>query len=72
MPGVGPGVVEVRIHFLKEHRVFYVAKFSEGIYVLHAFQKTTRKTAKPDIDVGSARYREVVRHRHGAGGGSHE
>ena len=52
--------------------MFYVAKFSEGIHVLHAFQKTIRKTAKADIDDGSARYREIVRHRHGAGGGSHE
>jgi len=71
-PGVGQGVVEVRIHSALEHRVFYVAKFSEGIYVLHAFHKTTQKTPRHDIEAGSTRYREVVMHRRGAKGGSHE
>ena len=47
MPSVGPGVVEIRIHGDSEHRVFYVAKFAEGVYVLHAFEKKTRKTPKP-------------------------
>lgn len=41
-------------------RAFYVVKFEEGIYVLHAFQKRSRRTAQLDIDVGAKRYREVV------------
>ena len=32
MPAVGPGVREIRIHTGREHRVFYVAKFTEGFY----------------------------------------
>ena len=39
MPSVGAGVVEIRIHTGREHRVFYVAKFEEAVYVLHASEK---------------------------------
>ena len=45
MSSVGTGVQEIRIRTGREHRVFYIAKFEEGIYVLHAFEKKTRKTA---------------------------
>ena len=45
MPSVGPGVREIRIHVDGAHRVFYVATRGEAIYVLHAFEKKTRKTA---------------------------
>ena len=39
MPSIGPGVMEIRINIGNAYRIFYVAKFEEGIYVLHAFQK---------------------------------
>ena len=60
---VGPGVYEIRIHAHDAFRVFYVAKFEEAIYVLHAFQKKTQKTAKRDIEIGRQRYRTVQRDR---------
>ena len=60
MASVGPGVYEVRIHTRIEHRVFYLAKFSEGIFVLHAFQKTTNKTPKSDIDLARQRLKQVL------------
>jgi phage-related protein len=41
---LGPGVHELRIHASVEHRVLYVTKFSEAIYVLHAFQKKKQRT----------------------------
>ena len=63
MTSVGPGVYELRIHTRLEHRVFYVAKFEEGVYVLHAFEKRTRQTAQQDIELARERYREVVRDR---------
>ena len=44
-------------------RVFYVAKFAEGIYVLHAFRKKTQRTRKTDIEIGRQRLRELNRHR---------
>ncbi|NOT57996.1 MAG: type II toxin-antitoxin system RelE/ParE family toxin, partial [Deltaproteobacteria bacterium] len=39
MPTIGSGVHEIRVRTEVEHRVFYVAKFDEAVYVLHAFQK---------------------------------
>jgi hypothetical protein len=37
----------------------YVAKFSEKIYVLHAFQKKTQKTNKNDINIAKTRYKAM-------------
>jgi phage-related protein len=52
MSSVGPGVREIRIRVGDAYRVFYVATFDEGVYVIHAFAKKARKTARRDIDVG--------------------
>jgi phage-related protein len=57
---VGSGVREVRVHTIVEHRVVYVAKFEEAVYVLHAFAKRTRKTNQSDLDLARRRYAEVV------------
>jgi len=40
-------------------RVIYVAKFEQAVYVLHAFQKKTRATAKADIDLATQRYKLI-------------
>ena len=63
MPALGSGVQEIRIRAGWAYRVFYVAKFEEIIYVLHAFRKKTQKTAKQDIEIGRQRYRIVQQHR---------
>lgn len=63
MTSVGPGVYEIRIHTRVEHRVLYVAKFVEGIYVLHAFEKRTRRTPKGDIDLARDRLSRLIRER---------
>ncbi|HEY1910289.1 MAG TPA: type II toxin-antitoxin system RelE/ParE family toxin [Vicinamibacterales bacterium] len=60
MPSIGPGVREIRIHTEIEHRVFYVATFAEAVYVLHAFDKRTRKTAARDVDLARDRFRALV------------
>jgi len=65
MPSVGQGVSEIRVHDNGEYRVIYIAKFAEGIYVLHAFGKKTRKTSQSDIDLAKARLSEVKRQREG-------
>ncbi len=39
MGSVGPGVREIRVHTGVEHRILYVAKFGEAVYVIHAFGK---------------------------------
>ncbi|HEY0430843.1 MAG TPA: type II toxin-antitoxin system RelE/ParE family toxin [Pyrinomonadaceae bacterium] len=51
MNTVGRGVREIRIHVLGEWRVLYVAKFDDAIFVLHAFQKKSRKTRREDIEL---------------------
>lgn len=56
---IGPGVKEIRIHVLGEWRVIYVAKLRDAIYVLHSFQKKTRKTSRHDIDLARQRYRQI-------------
>jgi phage-related protein len=56
---VGSGVKEIRIHILGEWRVIYIAKLHEAVYVLHAFQKKTRKTSRQDIDLARQRYKQI-------------
>ena len=63
MSTVGPGVIEIRIHTAEEYRVFYVAKFAEAVYVVHAFNKQTQKTSQHDIALARRRYAELIRTR---------
>jgi phage-related protein len=65
MAGVGPGVREIRVHAEKEHRVIYIARFEEAVYVLHAFIKKTARTPKSDLDLAARRFREVQISRRG-------
>lgn len=44
-------------------RVLYVARFTDAIYVLHAFEKKTQKTASLDIEIGIRRYRRSLNQR---------
>ena len=67
MPVVGAGVREIRIHTALEHRVLYVAKFADVVYVLHAFEKRTRKTPRHDVELARQRYRALVRQRRASG-----
>jgi phage-related protein len=59
MQVVGSGVKEIRIHILGEWRIIFVAKYHEAVYVLHAFQKKTRKTSRQDIDLARQRYKQI-------------
>lgn len=63
MPGIGLGVKEIRINIGTAHRVFYVARFSEAIYVLHVMTKKTQKTPKREMDVAAARFRKMANER---------
>jgi phage-related protein len=40
-------------------RTVYVSKFADSIYVLHAFQKKTQKTAKADLELARRRYKLI-------------
>jgi phage-related protein len=63
MPSIGPGATEIRVHAESEYRVIYVARFTEGIYVLHAFAKRTRQTPQREIELARTRLREVTQWR---------
>ncbi len=63
MPSVGAGVNEIRARIGGAYRVIYVAKFQEAIYVLHAFQKKSSKTARRDIELARDRFRALNRER---------
>ncbi len=63
MPSVGPGVQEIRIHTGTEHRVFYIAKFAKAVYVLHAFEKRTRRTSRDDLDLARHRFHLLLQQR---------
>jgi phage-related protein len=65
IPTIGSGVEEIRIHAEGEHRVVYIAKFAEAVYVLHVFSKKTRRTRQLDIDVACARLRRLVAEKRG-------
>ena len=59
MLNVGKGAYEIRVHVLGEWRVLYVARHKDAVYVLHAFQKKSPKTAKPDIELAICRYKQM-------------
>ncbi len=59
MQSIGTGVREIRIHVLGEWRVIYVASLADAVYVLHAFQKKSRKTSKNDIELARKRFKEI-------------
>jgi phage-related protein len=60
MSTVGAGAYEIRVRDVSgAYRAIYVAKFEAAVYVLHAFQKKTRQTAKTDIELAKVRYKMI-------------
>jgi len=63
MPTAGAGVYEIRIHTALEHRVFYIAKYEEAVYVIHAFEKRTPQTREAGIVLARKRLADFLRQR---------
>ncbi len=63
MTTVGVGVYEIRVRTGTEHRIFYVAKYEEAVYVLHAFEKRTRHTPQAAIVLARKRLADLRRRR---------
>ena len=60
MKTVGAGVNELRVRDRSGvFRVIYLATRPEAVYVLHCFQKKTRKTHKADIELAVRRLRQI-------------
>ena|SRR5438067_10756075 len=65
MLSIGTGVNELRVRMGGAFRVIYVAKFAEAVYVLHAFQKKSQRTAQLDVALAPSRFRRMVNERTG-------
>jgi phage-related protein len=60
MSSIGPGVREIRVRDeTGAFRVIYIANRGDAIYVLHAFQKKTQKTAQRDLDLARLRLKQI-------------
>jgi len=61
--GVGSGVFEIALRYDDEaYRTVLAVQLGTNIYVLHAFQKKSKKgiaTPKPDVDLIKQRYKEA-------------
>lgn len=61
--GVGSGVLELAVRYASDaYRVVLALQIGRRIYVLHAFQKKSKKgiaTPKPDVDLIKQRYAEA-------------
>ena len=58
MASLGPGACAIRGREpTGAYRVIYITKLTDAVYVLHAFQKQTQKTARADLDLAQKRYR---------------
>ena len=59
---VGPGVREIRISDRDSaFRVMYVAMIADAVYVLHCFEKKSRKTELTDVRLAKARFDGLIR-----------
>ena len=50
------------------YRAVYTVRYAEAVYVLHAFQKKSKKgigTPKPDIDLIEKRLRDLIKEKDG-------
>ncbi len=63
--GTGPGVLEiVENHRGDAYRAIYTVRFSEAVYVLHAFQKKSPsgvKTSRRDVELIAQRLKSAQR-----------
>lgn len=64
MPTIGRGVEELRVRDASgAYRVIYTARVADAVYVLHAFQKKTQRTAPANIELARHRFKQIMRER---------
>src|SRR5258707_13874924 len=66
--GVGSGVLEIALRYASDaYRVVLAVQIGKRIYILHAFQKKSKRgseTPKRDVDVIKRRYAEALKLAH--------
>ena len=61
MESVGKGVWELKTADERTwYRVIYLTRIGNALYVLHAFEKNSRKTDRRDLEIAKSRFRQVV------------
>ncbi len=62
MPSIGTSAREIRVRdSAGAFRVVYVATFADAVFVLHAFQKKSQRTAALDIELARTRFRQLAK-----------
>jgi len=60
MESVGNGVWELKAADERTwYRVVYLPRIGDALYVLHAFEKSSRKTDRRDLDIAKSRLKLV-------------
>lgn len=61
MESIGKGVWELKTADERAwYRVIYLTRIGNALYVLHAFEKTSRKTDRRDLSIAESRLRLVL------------
>jgi len=61
MESIGKGVWELKASDERTwYRLIYLARIGDAIYVLHAFEKSSRKTDRRDLEVARSRLKFVL------------
>ena len=61
MESVGKGVWELKTADERTwYRVIYLTRIGDALYVLHAFEKSSRKTDRRDLEIATSRLRTVL------------
>jgi phage-related protein len=61
MESVGKGVWELKTSDERAwYRVIYLTRIDDALYVLHAFEKNSRKTDRRDLDIAKSRLKLVL------------
>jgi len=64
---VGKGVMEIRLKDVSGiYRIVYAAKIGDLVYIFHACQQKTQKTAQSDIDLAKDRYKQLLQEQKNA------
>lgn len=58
---VGKGVWELKTADERTwYRVMYLTRVGDSLYVLHAFEKSSRKTDRRDLEIARSRFQQVI------------
>jgi phage-related protein len=61
MESVGKGIWELKTADERTwYRVIYLTRIGDALYVLHAFEKSSRKTDQRDLEVAKSRLKSVL------------